>query len=391
MRILAWLRFAAPLTVLRGLGQALEFVGWVFIARSLGADDFGPLTVAFVIARYVGLLADWGAGRRGARDVASETPDALALVKQRRHLADGLAISFALGAVVGGVGWAAPLAVVTWHGGRNLDWIPLGAIQSLRASITPLFRGSSVLVAGLLIDGRDETVIAIATAYLLATAVSYLAARPHFERLPAAAHGWVDGWALMITALAAVYTVMDSVLVAVLSGTTDAGIYGAVARVPFGLATIAGLAVAALVPLATRATQVRGRSAWDVAKPAGIAAAVVAGGLILVSIPAAKVAVTAFGDEYAGGLWPLIILLWAQALAIGSAPLGAVLLSIGGDRGIARIVGFAAALNVIGNLALIPAFGMVAAAATTVVAEAVVYVVFIRALKAAPDREGVLV
>ena len=84
-------------------------------------------------------------------------------------------------------------------------------------------------------------------------------------------------------------------------------------------------------------------------------------------------------------------MLWAQALAIGSAPLGAVLLSVGGDRGIAHIVAFAAGLNVVGNVALIPLFGMIAAASTTVLAEAVVYVLFVRALRSAPAREELLV
>ena len=234
-----------------------------------------------------------------------------------------------------------------------------------------------------------QITLAVGLAYLFATAVSHVAARPELVKLPPATTTFVDAWALMITALAAVYTVMDSI--AALSGPEDAGVYGAVMRVPFGLATIAGLAVAALLPLVTRAVATEGRLPWDVARPAATASAAVAALLIIVSVPAAFLAVELFGAEYVDGRWPLVILLWAQALAIGSAPLGAVLLSVGGDRGIAHIVAFAAGLNVVGNVALIPLFGMIAAASTTVLAEAVVYVLFVRALRSAPAREELLV
>ncbi|MEO0493734.1 MAG: polysaccharide biosynthesis C-terminal domain-containing protein [Actinomycetota bacterium] len=391
MRVRAWLRFAVPLTALRGLGQAMEFVGWVLIARQIGPDQFGPLTVAFVVARYAGLLADWGAERRGARDVAAGSGSARALVAQRGRLADGLAVAFAVGAVIAGTPWAAPLAAVTWHGGRNVDWVALGAVRSRRASAAALARGGAMVAIGVAIAERDQITLAVGVAYLFATGVSHVAARPELAKLPAATPGLVDAWALMITALAAVYTVMDSVLVAALSGAGDAGVYGAVMRVPFGLATIAGLAVAALLPLVTRAVATEGRSPWDVARPAATASAAVAALLIVVSVPAAFLAVEVFGAEYVDGRWPLVILLWAQALAIGSAPLGAVLLSVGGDRGIAHIVAFAAGLNVVGNVALIPLFGMIAAASTTVLAEAVVYVLFVRALRSAPTREELLV
>ena len=69
-----WRRIAGPLFLLRAAGQGFEFLGWVILARRLGASTLGVLSIAFLIARYAGLLADWGASIGGPRDVARDDP-----------------------------------------------------------------------------------------------------------------------------------------------------------------------------------------------------------------------------------------------------------------------------------------------------------------------------
>ena len=56
------------------MGQATEFVGWVVLARQLGATEFGGLSVAMLICRYGGIIRDWGASIRGVCDVAQNIP-----------------------------------------------------------------------------------------------------------------------------------------------------------------------------------------------------------------------------------------------------------------------------------------------------------------------------
>ena len=75
----------APLALLRAGGQALEFLGFIVLARRLGTEDFGALSVAFLMCRYGGLVADWGASLKGTRDVAAGNghDDIHALVRRR--------------------------------------------------------------------------------------------------------------------------------------------------------------------------------------------------------------------------------------------------------------------------------------------------------------------
>src|SRR2546423_5694874 len=106
-----WHRTGPPILVLRGLGQGLEFAAFVLFARRLGAAEFGRLSVAFLACRYAGLVADWGASIRGARDVAiARHRRAVPGLGRRRHPVT-LGLAGASPGVVGGVGlWSrAPL------------------------------------------------------------------------------------------------------------------------------------------------------------------------------------------------------------------------------------------------------------------------------------------
>src|SRR4029079_19517457 len=92
---------AVPMALLRLGGQAAEFVGWAILARRLGTSAFGDVAIAFLLARYAGLVADWGASFRGARDVAARGRHGSvhAYVRKRSLIAAGLGLGAALLAI----------------------------------------------------------------------------------------------------------------------------------------------------------------------------------------------------------------------------------------------------------------------------------------------------
>jgi hypothetical protein len=61
-----------PYTALRLVGQGTELIGFVVLARRLAPAAFGQLTIVFLVCRYAGVVGDWGALTRGARDVAAD-------------------------------------------------------------------------------------------------------------------------------------------------------------------------------------------------------------------------------------------------------------------------------------------------------------------------------
>jgi O-antigen/teichoic acid export membrane protein len=78
-----------------------------------------------------------------------------------------------------------------------------------------------------------------------------------------------------------------------------------------------------------------------------------------------------FGAEYGGSYLPLIVLALGQLLAALAGPVGLLLAMAGFEKDTARVMGLAAFVNVVLNLALIPRFGPAGAAAASVVTLAV--------------------
>src|SRR5205823_10813833 len=132
-----WGRLALPRLLLRVGGQGTEFVAWVVFARRLGTADFGRLSVAFLLCRYGGLVADWGASVRGPRDVAADRDPAVihALARRRTTAALALSAAFLAGAVATSHRDLAAVTAVILAGGASRDWLALGNERGVRSSL----------------------------------------------------------------------------------------------------------------------------------------------------------------------------------------------------------------------------------------------------------------
>jgi O-antigen/teichoic acid export membrane protein len=357
-----------PLLVARVFGQAAEFGGWVVLARRLGASGFGRVAVAFLVCRYAGLLADWGASLRGVLDVAADrgAESIRALVRHRTVVTLALVAAYVAGTIVTGQADLAPMALVIACLGLSRDWLSLGQERGLRSAIPVAVQGSLLLVAALAVPVVDHPSLPVAIGYGAAAILSIA-----LNRLPAGTRGrlaGLDAWMLLAILSTQVISTLDTILLGVLRSTREAGIYAAIYRLPNGWVALLIIVMYGLLPVVTRALRADPGSMGDLRRsllrwslPASLA--------LLATAPVAYVLVPRiFGASYSAGRVAVVLLIVGTAVQTAAAPLHSLYLARGTDRGYAGFIAIAAGLNVVANLVLIPAFGMVGAAVATILA-----------------------
>lgn len=351
------------------------------LARHLGAASFGETSVAFLVCRYGGLIADWGATFRGARDVAgsASAAEVTALLRLRALVGTGLAVLYVIGVGATDNGTLAPMAVVIIAGGWSRDWLALGNEQGVRSSIPSVVRGVLVLAGAFAARDPGDAAVAVAVGYGASTVVSVIL-NPHSHAVREKGGMLVDAWMLIAVLMAQIYTSLDTVLLAGLRSSREAGIYAAVYRVPLAWTTVVGLLVSAYVPVATSTLRDDPAQLPPLRRQAFRAGAIGAAA-VMASIPVlVPLFSVLFGDAFVDGRVPLALLLVATAVSTLSAPLGALYLGVGKDRDFALVLTAGAVVNVVANVAVIPHFGMNGAAVTTIASETLVLVAMARLL-----------
>ena len=365
----------------------MELLGWILIARQLGPSSFAVLSIGFLVARWGGLLADWGAAQRGARDVAARDHDAVAaLVRTRLAITLTLVPIYLAGVYVSGHHELWPLVAVIVAGGLIRDWVALGEGHRVAASAPSLVRGLLFLAIAVSLSGRGALALGVGLAYALSALASLAytplpagppegTGRPASDidpRITARRARYAAPWAVVLVLAAQVYTTLDTILLEALRPSGEAGIYFALYRIPLAIATVVGLAVSGLVPPLTADLR-SGELALADARRSLARVGLVAGGMVLLLIPLlVAVGPMAFGPAYQSGRTALALVLVATAMATAGAPLGALWLAVGGERQLALLVVGGAVVNVAANVVLIPRFGMSGAGAVTVLSEGIV-------------------
>jgi len=356
---------AVPFAIMRLAGQGAEFLAFVVFARGLGAADLGRLWAALLVARYLGLAADWGANLGGARSVArGEWPLVRALVRRRQLVAPLLFLSYV--AVTGALDpWLWPVGVVVLNRGLNRDWIALGEERGARSAFPSVAQGVVLVVAALAVGSeRADAAIAVALGYGVGLVASLA-----LNRVPAGERGALrtESWLLGGSLGDQVSQTADVLLLAWFRSAREAGVYAAAYRLPNAWNTGVGLAVGGMVPAVSATLHERPEMVgylrrrmlrWSCSIGAALAVAAPVISLAIVPI---------FGSDYRSGRVAAWILLTSMAVATAAAPLHALYVARGTDRGYALALMGAAALNVVLNLALIPTFGANGAAVANLV------------------------
>jgi O-antigen/teichoic acid export membrane protein len=380
-------RFAAL-----GGGEALArlaaFGATVYLARTLGPALFGSIALATAVLLYLTQLADAGVELVGVPLVARarDRVDEIVAPVFGARLVFAVALTlltipislFALprpdGVLLAAYSLTLPFAAASarWvHLGlERTGWIAiartLGELLTLALVMllvrdatglgyVPLatFAGSALVTVVLIVSLRRDGI-------RLPVRFDWEAAKPTFER---------SRHLLAFTLLGLILFNFNLVLIGVVRGRADAGLYSAAyTLIAFGANLIVAFAHTVMPTLARLDddTQARDRvfqrsvlQAFAVALPAGMGAALIADQIIN----------TVFGSEFAGGATALRVLAWYLPLAaVRELPVVA-LIAAGHERALLRVNAMTAVANVLLALVMVPAFGLVGAAVATAVSE----------------------
>lgn len=371
-----------------GFVGGVSFLLSVFIARRFGPEAFGVYAQAVTLGTLLAILIDGGFGKLLMREAARSTP-ALASHKGDLH---GLAFGHALlvMAIMGLVAVTLPLPL---HGPTLLATVAAFGLAVMGSLSLAILRGKGRLVrdAASQIVNRTLTAVAVALALwfganapwqiLVAQAVGALLflaflmreawVSPRF-RVPAEVYAvvvpliWLD--------LATVIYFRSDMLLFKAMGVpkADVGAYGVAFRLIEAFLLLATpVSLMLFRHFRLNGDSMRNATLWRIVRIAGMAGCVGLAIFVMSLVTADWFFTTAFGDEFAlaGDLFKVLSLMLVFALANGV--IGQGVFALGEDRRYVWTATAAAVFNVLGNLLVMPVYGVWGAAWMTVATEVV--------------------
>ena len=384
-------------TAAQGAGKAviltIGLASVVITTRYLGATGYGKVALAFAFTQTLGILADVGLLTVVVREISRDPASTDRLVGNALVLR--LVLSLALLALAAlaslTLSWDTQVRVAVLIAGVPFV---LGLVNSaLVAVLQARLRMDRAVVADVIgraasfaalvlvvtLDAGFYAVVATAAVGALATllvtwAIVFREARPRpradrevWRRLLVLA--LPVGAALAVSEL---YFRLDTLLVSVFRPYDEVGLYALSYRMVELIGILPAIVMTSVFPLLARYLQESRELAARTVDAAGdlfvaIGAPIAAGGLVV----APELVRLIGGDEFAGSAGPLRLLLFAVVLAFVSGLFGHALIA-GGRQGSALRLGIAALVfNLVLNLALVPPFGIEAAAAVALASELV--------------------
>lgn len=377
-----------------GLGETaarlVAFGVTVYVARTLGADRYGILVAALTVVMYLTFVVDAGMEMVGVKEVAAHPERVPALL--RRVVGSRLAIAVAVIGLVGVAGTLALPAVdgraLTLYAGTLVGtalgtrFVHLGLDRAGHAASSRVLGESLVALIVFAAVRHPDHLLRVPIAQIVGDLVAALfllrllpsAARPagiQFdvrgtlallgEARPMILHGLL-GLAIFNS---------DFLFLRVLKDASSVGYYAVAYTL---ISFVQNLGVAYTMSLIPTLTAVRAdRAAAQRAVDDGMAQAmfgalpVTAGGLLV----APGLVALLFGAGYAPSAAPLQVLLLLVPIALVRNVWQAVLVAYDRQDLMLRTVIWAAGVNVLLNVVLIPPFGLIGAAGATVATEGV--------------------
>ena len=381
-----------------GFSTLLLAVLLVIAGRLLGDEEYGKFSFALALAMIFETLIDFGLKEITTREVARNRPAARELVAQTFGLKLVLA-------AVASVGLA--LAANLLRPEPDVRWACylLGAASILRSYLLTLrytLQGIERFGLDGIVVGVDRLLLlalgvgalvgdfglfGLAVAFVGARVISFSVAcvlaageigtlRPAFDRAR-----WLglQHRALPFGAFVVVlylYSYADTVMLGVIRGDAETGLYNAAYRIYEGLANVGQVLQTVLIPRLSRY-----HAASRVAHGRLARGGLLAGGLLALPtaavgfVFAAPLVVLLFGPAYGAAGGVLRLLAAGLVVVFPLCALHAVALSAGAGGWLLRTAVIGCALNVGLNFVLIPRFGMHGAAAATVTGEALSLIV----------------
>lgn len=380
-----------------GFDRAVFWIFWIVALRILGPPRYGEYAFAINLLTYFGALTDFGLGTVLTRDTARRGTDlrprfGAGLIIRLRLV--GLSIPLMLGLALiyyatGSVSEATVITAAILAAGL-LPTALAQAYASVYGAWERMDRrglvaaGTSALTVGLglLLLGAGTGVIGLAIAGTASGSAALLAlARPvGFGLLRTARRGrghrhdlLASGFPLMLNGLlATAFVQLDILILQAIEGTAVVGRYGAAYKFINALNAVTPAVVLAAFPLMARAAE----------DPVALGRWMARSWRVLISFAApAVVLLFTYAQPLVGALLgqdflpftaqALAILIWVLPFSYCNGTLQYVVISLDRQWWLTPAFLVTTLFNVGANLALVPVFGFLAAAATTIASEAV--------------------
>ena len=158
----------------------------------------------------------------------------------------------------------------------------------------------------------------------------------------------------------------DTLVLGLLSSADQVGLYGVALRIA-STTTFILMAANSVVAPEFAALHAGGRQTdlQRLAQRGALSALVVASPLILIFLVFPAEILSLFGEPFVAGAWPLRVLALAQLVNVAAGQVVYLLIMTGHANAMRNNIAFAAALNVTGNLMLVPLLGALGAAIST--------------------------
>ena len=383
----------------RAISIGLGFALLAWLGRRLGPESFGVLQFSLAVMVYPTLLADLGLATVGLRELAGGR-DADAVVSSvlgARVLLAVLSlvvvVAVVLVAPLDGAARGVLLILAAGLPASALQarWILQGSERYAAVSAVEISTvGFQLVGAVLLVHGPDDVAtaaVALTAAAWAATLVSLVLAGERGRARPRIGR---DTWATIrravplgaATIAITIYYGLDTVLLGIFRPAAEVGFYAAAYRVILPILTLAGAVGTVALP---RLASLQSRDPAQATKAAGT----LAGFLVLAAAPlavggaltAAPIVRLVYGPAFASADVPFGLLIWTVLTVYANSAFAYLLLARAHDRAYLAATFAGAAANVGLNLVVIPAFGMVGAAVTTIVSEITVLVLILWATR----------
>lgn len=370
--------------------QLLTIATGIFVARHFGVDDFGRLTFAATITGYFALITEFGVSTIAIRVVArSGEPERYIL----SYLAIRLGLSLAALLVLGG------LVAMMHLPSRTLGLIGAYAttipLQVLRVNWI-FYAQQNMLIDNLLQLGEkvvyviclfsfvffvDDVIAipsAIAVSIIAMTALGWLSflrtkARPIKLRLD---RGFikemvVQGWPVGVSGAALMSnTNIDTLFVNSYHGTSSTGLYGAAYRLINAMIMAGTYFTNAIFPLSCRRYKESPASlAHFIEHSSRLFLMGTLPAVIVLSVGSKDIILLFFGSDFVEATMAFRILVWAAGLAMLCRLFHNTLVACERQHAFMKTTLASMAFNLACNFLLIPPFGIIGAAVSTVLTE----------------------
>jgi len=403
------LRGFAVLSAATVLIRLIGLVAITLFARKAGPQTFGTYSFALALAAFaVGVPTNFGIGTLGIRKIARDPGDAGKVVGEALAVQAIIAV-VAVGLLValvpllstdGELVALAPLVALYYVAySMTVDWA-LQGLQRLRSVAVVRLAGQvlyGVVTPLILVRGPTGAVryaAAFAAGATLTAIVAFVMVRRAVGPIRVS---WTIAplWDLAKRAaplgfsvvMLQVYWSMDQVLLGVLADKTQVGQYAAAAKLPSVLSGFVAIWVSAIYPHASKLFRhdpdTLRRQLGSFTSLSVVAALPLAAGSAIVG---RAVMTSWFGPAYRQAGTPFAILMAASAIVVVAINYTSLAMAAGQERSFAVSVAVASIINVLLNLLLIPPYGAIGAAISTVAAELVVFLICARRVVAVIGR-----